>query len=622
MIDGPDYAKYQPIAGLAGRAPILDAIQARVGFFDALTRNKTHVDSRSTRRALLDDELTSIKISLADLRRRRNLLSLASACPPEVLTSIFRFLSELELNYYADPKDFLGVVSGKLPPRMGWMKVIQVCYSWRRAAQSDGLLWTTATTGLGMHWTSEMLRLSRNFPIHLDVQVTESSGDDQDIHFSLLSEHVHRLAGLQIMSDGTQLGERKLYENMCKASAPLLESLTFYLRGSQGAVPVNIFSGYAPELKRVYVHNVEPPWNMLGPRITDLTLILDDNRDSNLWVPSFMGVLSRLPNLKLLCIKNYGFHINADDVTSPSYPIARCPFLSTIILHYDEISGAMFILTHIVSHGRARISLAGLYRRGHHPTPTQDAAVVLFREYMADSPISADMRTVEWRSYGVSHTPIREEDNRVDTVYERTLTLSAWRTNCPNYLLADYAGYRTPPLPDFKLTLGLQGHRVREFSPEDILPWPQPFTSARNVSLQMTARFPFEVSSWSNMLGGLPNLRWLRVDRELAEDFLDDVGLSEALLPKSVETLVLLGIHWGTSADDDIEDSPDQMLANVWRNTRELGGALSEVIIGSLAYNARSWHECINEAEVVLDSVQRLEVLDESNEDWDERTDW
>ncbi|KZV67912.1 hypothetical protein PENSPDRAFT_553948, partial [Peniophora sp. CONT] len=115
----------------------------------------------------LDSELYAIDKALADLRQRRNSFIRASACPPEVLSSIFRFLAHIEPNYYPDPDDYLAVVTHKCPPRLGWIKVIQVCHSWRVAACMDSALWATVTTSLGIEFATNMLRLSKNAPLSL-----------------------------------------------------------------------------------------------------------------------------------------------------------------------------------------------------------------------------------------------------------------------------------------------------------------------------------------------------------------------------------------------------------------------------------------------------------------------
>lgn len=458
-----------------------------------------------------------------------------------------------------------------------------------------------------------MLNLSKEFPVHLDIH---TPADGQISPFSLLCDHCYRISSLQILCDGTELGRKQLHEDIY-TSAPLLESLTIYTRGSCVSLSGGIFAEEAPKLQKLHLHNISPTWRLIGSQIAELTIIFDAGNPPYR-VLGLLDILCNSPSLTMLCIKNC-FII--DDALEAEDPLpVQCTRLLDITLHCEEITASMFILSHLVVHDSAKVSLSGAYRTSHDVTPEQDIVVAMFHEYMVSDPIGSDLQTVEWRGYGAPHIPLRNEEDRVDAVYERTLTLSAWRVSRPNYLLADYAGYETPPPPDFRLTLGLDDHPSPLISPEDILPWPQPFTSARNVSLQMTKRYPFEVSSWSDVLDGLPSLRWLRVDRELAGQFLSDLSSDGSSMPKSVRKLALLGIFWGSESEES--SLQDQMLANVWQETLERDGELESIIVGSVPGSGGAWHESVYEAEVVMEVVHRPDWLNETHEDWDIRTNW
>lgn len=436
---------------------------------------------------------------------------------------------------------------------------------------------------------------------------------------------MHHISSLRVLGDDEMqfaVFDQIPPKNIC-VPAPSLESLTMYTRRGLGWTfdrsPLELFAGQTPRLQKLYLHNISPTPQLFGPQITALTLIFDVAKAHFCRAQRLLDALRNSPNLKSLCLKNHRLIIDdAEANSADDRLLAHCPHLSDLTLHCLEVSDSMFVFIHLATHRSAKVSLAGLYRTGHGVLLQQDTIIALFSEHMADIPLSRDMRTVEWRGYGVLHTPIRQEDDRVDAVYERTLTLSAWRASRSDYLLADYDDYEAPPPPDFKLTLGLRAD-FSNLIPEDILPWPQPFTSARNVSLQMTGRYPLTVVSWSNMLSGFPELLFLRIDRELAEDFLSDVNAGEAQVPNSVSTLALLGIIW---AIGDGDDEKDRILANIWQQTRDRGGALSRVIVGRTPLLGGEWHDSIDEAEVVLESVQRPDWLDENHEDWDDRTDW
>ncbi|VDC01519.1 unnamed protein product [Peniophora sp. CBMAI 1063] len=233
------------------------------------------------------------------------------------------------------------------------------------------------------------------------------------------------------------------------------------------------------------------------------------------------------------------------------------------------------------------------------------------------------METVEWRGYGVARTPVLEETDRVDTIYERTLTLSAWRDDNAEYLLSDYAGYNRRSDPDFKLALGIEAVYPIRLAPGDIFPWPQPFTSARNVSLQPSRRYPFSVSGWNNVLRGFPCLEWLRLDRELAPRFLFSVYTSSPpTLPRSLQCLALLGFRRDVDEDGFTDVSYDEMLAQTWRETRKEGGSLQAYIMGDVSVEGDGFEDCIGREGVVVEVVRRPYCMQEGHEDWDDLTEY
>ncbi|VDC01516.1 unnamed protein product [Peniophora sp. CBMAI 1063] len=609
----------QATASYNGKTAILDAIHARVGVYDAVTHSAARLEPRSERRAHLDDELVAVDTALAELRRRRNLLSPASACPPEVLSSIFRFLSELEPNHYPDPKDFVGVVKGELPPRMGWMKVVHVCCSWRRAAHADAGLWTTVTTSLGMRWADEMVRLSRGVPIHLDLRVAKNPQKNARL-LCLLRKSAPRVSSLCILYDCARASWDAPQDS--HPTVPRLESLRIYSRRPHPSLS-SIFDDLPPNLQKLYIHNAFPPWHLMTQRVTELTLIVDVDDGSWFHARDFVDLLCRLSNLALLCIKNYNTEFEGDsEEGNPEHHdqvVAQCPKLISVTLHCEYIAGSLYIFNHLATHAEAQISLAGLHQ---YNEVHQTAALARFAECTATNPLCTTMQTVGWHSYGVSHWPTPKEDGRMDTVYERTLTLSAWRADRHEYLISEYYGYRAPPAPNFKLTLGFFAVPRPINSIEEILPWPQPFPATRNFSLQMTERFRLSVYSWPDMFSSFPRLQWLRVDRQLAESFLRRFGKEYSDdVPRTVKTLALLGVSgWGT-ADQDGDDTKDHRLANFWRNARESGGALSKVVLGEVASEC-DWHNCVKEAGVNIEFISHPLYMEEAHEDWDDRLGW
>ncbi|VDC01518.1 unnamed protein product [Peniophora sp. CBMAI 1063] len=248
------------------------AIRERAAVHRAASYNGRDLGAHS-RVAAMDSELAAIDSALADFRRDRNSLILAAACPPEILSSIFLFLADLEPNYYSDPDEYLELVTRKPRPRQGWMKVIKVCHSWRAAAFADGRLWTTATTTMGLWWTREMVRLSKNFSLSLDLRCTASPGKEY-YPFTLITKNAHRLSRLQVLCSargGERLG------SLCKEPAPMLEALYIFVRERKHQLPDDVFAKHMPRLRELYLHNAVLSWDLLpGLRLTHLTLTSND----------------------------------------------------------------------------------------------------------------------------------------------------------------------------------------------------------------------------------------------------------------------------------------------------------------------------------------------------------
>ncbi|VDC01517.1 unnamed protein product [Peniophora sp. CBMAI 1063] len=594
---------------------LVAALQSRVNYYETLGLGERCLDPRP-RVAEMDAELLSVDTVLADFRRRRNSLIPASACPPEVLSSIFRSLAHEEPNYHPDPEDYLAVVTRERGPRLGWLKATQVCHSWRAAACMDGALWTMITTTLGMEYATKMLQLSRSLPLSLDI-VLDKRNLDPAAAMSMIEGHVGRLSRLQILCDGHN---RQSLTKLCHQPAPQLRSLLIFTRGFESFPDPNLFAGQMPSLDKLYLRNAMMPLDTLRglARLTQLTLITDAGTSGSIAFGKFAELLSALPNLEALCVKNFIMDVTEADVPlGPTTPI-NCSRLVDITCHPYNANAAMLLLSRLSHHPSARISLAGCFTvrwRGEHI----DQILALLRLHLESLSSRADIHTVEWRSFGYARIPLPDPEDQVDAVHERTLVLSAWRENNADYLLADHEGYNAPPRPDFTLTLGWEAHTSSEVDPEVLLPWPTLFSSARSVSLQTSKYQSFNVYDWGSTIGNLSHLEFLRVDRELAESFLqNNVSWLMAAVPRALKVLAVLGVSFGTSPG--VDNSPDRCLADIWSIVREEGGVLEKVIVGDLNYEGGDFDPCVEQAGVRLTGIARPAWLREGHEDHDDRT--
>ncbi|KZV64136.1 hypothetical protein PENSPDRAFT_548940, partial [Peniophora sp. CONT] len=102
---------------------------------------------------ILDSELQAMDLSATLLRRRRNALSPVNCLHPEILTSIFAYLVDLE------PPNKLRT--------LGWVRITHVCNLWRTVALDDPRLWSCITFTFGGSWVEESVRRSAACPLRL-----------------------------------------------------------------------------------------------------------------------------------------------------------------------------------------------------------------------------------------------------------------------------------------------------------------------------------------------------------------------------------------------------------------------------------------------------------------------
>ncbi|KZV67911.1 hypothetical protein PENSPDRAFT_697908 [Peniophora sp. CONT] len=619
IIEKWPYSKSRQEQSADGPNVIPTAIQTRIGYYEARSLNGRYIDARSNVE-LMDGELAASDRALADFRRHRNSLIGASTCPPEILSTIFGFLAYLNPNYYSDPEDYLSVLTHKRRPRLGWIKAAtQVCHSWRAAAFSDGRLWSTVTTGHGMPWAKQMIRLSKGTPLSLDLRGSSPRKKYKQTQLFMVDTHIHRLRRLQILCNANKYQQ---LSSLCKEPALQLESLNIFVREYDYKLPNDIFAGQMPRLRELYLHNANLSLGLLpGLQLTHLTLTFNEDQLTRLdTAQRILTILAALPDLELLCMKNYTLTVSEGDIPAKNVEPMNLSHLTDLTIHTANASAAILIFCCIIPHVDACVSIGGSAMPSHANTHW-NAIIGLFQHRMKSSPLCKQMDTVEWRGYGVARTPVLSKRDQVDPVYERTLVLSTWRDNDADYLLADYDDHEDPGDPDLKLILGFMSAFRPLMTPGDILPWPQPFSCAKNVSLQMSERYPFTISRWADVMQSFPRIEFLRVDRVLAWEYLTHVhSRTPPSLPNTLQTLALLGFYREDFVEDDPE--PDEMLANIWMQTRDKGGALREIVMSETSIDVLGFEDCVKDAGVVINQVRRPEWLQEGHEDWDELTEW
>ncbi|VDC01509.1 unnamed protein product [Peniophora sp. CBMAI 1063] len=583
-------------------------LDERTAFYSTIAQER-FLEAATERIAAFDEELGDIKNSLALLLRQRNMLVTAYRLPVELLCHIFSDLSQLEPHYYPDPADHEKYASGVLRPRMGWIKAAtQVCGNWRQVALADTSLWRITTTSLGREWEARMLRLSGGRPTEFDVWdgwEGEAWIPDPSLQPMMLS-----IAKLQIIGPDLDQGSwRKL------AVPPAIRVLrlhTFSDNHGYPSVPDPIFyGGLGDTLRELYMQNFRV--GAVGQR--SLFLYVG---------PQWLLEPSSQPGKP--CNQAIFFWVDEDDITPDNLAPIERPHLANVEI-FSSWDAIFILLLRLRASPTVRYTLASECPFDSPPEPNVAVDIKLsLANYLTtnrETSILSQMKTVEWRSCSPSAWRGRIAGTNVpagsvDPVFRKTLVLSAWREDNPDYLLSDYVGYGSPPNPDFHFAFDFSDESVEYCIIDEILPL-DIFPSARCLSLQ-SGRLRFDIIDWRGLFESVSMLTWLRLDRNVAEMFLNSRSEPWKSLPKRVKTIALLGVNWGLYSGE--ERGPDRSLARLWTARSKTGSSLERVIVGHTSIRYDYFNECVHDAGVVLAEVHRPEWLDEGHEDWDEQTDW
>lgn len=597
-------------------------LDKRVSYYRAIAHDK-HFESAVERLSYMDAELRDIHTSLAILHRQRNFLVPALRPPPEILSRIFTYLVELEPHYYPDPADYDGFSSQALKPRLGWIKITQVCQGWRAIAFADSRLWSVATTSLGNEWLQEMLRLGKNVPKSLDVRA-EEYGPIGESQLVLAARYLDKLETLQVMGR-----ECHHLRTLDKTPSPALRTFRVHsFEMGTYLVSSRLFNREHGNLRELYVHNFLVDWSDPFPHnLTRITLTRSD-MDYSIEVQDFRRFLQALrstPELESLTVKRHFFHVGsveaANFMDGTLTPII-CPRLRLVDV-YSTMECVFMLLSHLRPSPFVQLELA---TDSAYETEVRVFQVLqeMLRQHFAqtNTTLLSDMQTVEWRSYAPVTWQNRVAGSGIpagpaDPVFKKALVLSTWRDNVQNYLLRDYAGFGTAPTPHIRITIEYdEAHIVH---PEDLIPMTA-FPAARNISLQPHFRLSFRVfnHAWAELFASSQSLATLRVDRIAVEDLLSAhhawivQGNEGPFLPLSVTEIALLCVSkWGRA---NRTRPLDEWLVELWTNNRAQGVALSSILAGCI----QKFADCVQDAEIKIYSVEHPTWISDDHEDWDE----
>ncbi|VDC07056.1 unnamed protein product [Peniophora sp. CBMAI 1063] len=602
-------------------------LDERTTFYRTITQEK-YLEAAAQRLSAFDTELDGIDNSLALLRRQRNLLVPALRLPVELVSHIFLLLTELWPHYYPDPADHDAYASGALPPRLGWIRAaMHVCHDWRQVALLDARLWTAATTGLGKDWLDRMLQLNSGRPTVLDVWSDWEGGHRTWIP-DTTSGILDDLAELQILGPVVDL---KLLRELSSAP-PALRVLRVHSYPKDDTYPTLPWPLFIDDttgnLEELYINNTSFWKTALNqPILQNLRrLALTTSQpvpDPDTWadLSALTGALNRLPALEVLIIKRHYFWVEEGDTVVNKLTPIILPRLATVDL-FSTWDTIFLLLRRLRPSPDVRYNLASDFPNDSHPEPNVAGHIrslldVHLKAHPESSPLSK-MQTIEWKA----HTPSRWQSRiagttatagPADPVFQRTLTLSAWRANSPDYLMSDYAGYQPAPTPDFRFSFRCENNWDPPYEPENAIKLGV-FPSARCVSFQPAAQLMFDIyNQWEDFFQSSPLLTWLRADRMAVASLLASGHDRWMNIPGTVKTLALLCARWGQ------EEGIDGPLARLWTEARSQERSLERVIVGRTPFDGHGFHSCVYETGVNLTPVSRPESMEADD---DEYMDW
>ncbi|KAI0301959.1 hypothetical protein B0F90DRAFT_270533 [Multifurca ochricompacta] len=239
----------------------------------------------------LDQQLVEAEARVMKLRQRKNGRALISRLPVEILIQIFS---------YHPASDRHPHVRHRAPPP--WLTVTHVCQRWRNAAISCPFLWVDIIS-TNIRWAEEMLKRSRDVPIHITVDDGGNTQRPCEVGTAhLLFSKIYRAQSLvmtcvhEIFACMPVLFEAE--------GAPLLQELfltNFHPSDSLDLVARSLFNGRTPNLQLLSLYRCRILWSspLLQSDLIYLSIshILPDHRPH---MQQVLEVLKRFTRLECL----------------------------------------------------------------------------------------------------------------------------------------------------------------------------------------------------------------------------------------------------------------------------------------------------------------------------------
>ncbi|TFY73169.1 hypothetical protein EWM64_g10843, partial [Hericium alpestre] len=313
--------------------------QSRLLSTDGVTAFSTK-DAAKTALGTIDSEISAMHSMISAAKMRRNAISTVSRLPPEVLSNIFSILTAVDPPTHKRTfveRNFINMRG------LGWIRVTQVCRSWRHIVLSDARLWTDICAQLSPLWMTEMLERSNQTLFTFSANFnTESEGSDKGKLMAVVEEvlsprHLARLKGLHFNSWNPRY-MRTAIKRLDQA-APLLDSLsirsgTIY-NASTRLVPDDIFASTLPQLRNITFEGWIPAsWDV--HYLCNLTS-LEISRSSDdpvysMSIAKCFEILENSPQLETLVLKHV-VSSTSKEVLPSGHEAVALPCLTKFAMH-------------------------------------------------------------------------------------------------------------------------------------------------------------------------------------------------------------------------------------------------------------------------------------------------
>jgi hypothetical protein len=200
---------------------------------------------------VLDRQLAEAEALVMHLRQRKNERAPVSRLPVEILIQVF--------SYYCASDRYPHTRFRTPPP---WLAVTHVCQRWRDAALSCPFLWDEIIS-TNHRWAEEMLRRSRDVPIHITIDDGGNTQKPCELRTArLLFTEIHRTQSLVMTSAHTILSCMSiLFE---AEAAPLLQELiitNFHPTSALDLIARPLFDGKTPNLQLLSLYRCRVLWS-------------------------------------------------------------------------------------------------------------------------------------------------------------------------------------------------------------------------------------------------------------------------------------------------------------------------------------------------------------------------